>query len=238
MENLRVLTTQNVAIDYEIASVGDRYVAAIIDYLIIFGYILFVVILFNWLEIDNLLYQAKVLVPLALPILFYHFLSEWIFEGQSIGKKVRKLKVVRLDGSPVSVGDYLLRWFLGMIEATISAGGIAILAIVLSGRGQRIGDMAAGTTVVNLRRRLSIEDALLWQSPKDQPIRYQAAQELSDQDIDLIKEVLTESQRANLQAPMYHLQTQLQKRLRIAPDALSAEAFLQTIIKDYNRIYG
>lgn len=73
--------------------------------------------------------------------------------------------------------------------------------------------------------------------PQDYP-RYELVEELSDQDIDLIKEVLTESQRANLQAPMYHLQTQLQKRLHIAPDALNAEAFLQALIKDYNRIYG
>lgn len=237
MENISVLTTQNVAIEYEVASIGDRYVAAMIDYFIMAAYIIGIFLLFSALDITRLFNSAAVVIPLLLPILFYHLLSEVLLEGQSIGKKVRRLKVVSLDGSPVSLGAYLLRWFLGMIEATISAGGIAVLAIVLSGRGQRIGDMAAGTTVVNLRHRFTIEDALWWQTEPDHQVRYMATQQLSDDDIALIKEILTESRRADLKYPLYKLQEKLQQTLHIEPDALDAETFLHTIVKDYNYIY-
>lgn len=238
MENLSVLTSQNVNIEYEIASVGDRYIATMIDYFIMAAYIIAVLLVFNateqWLLLNNML----ITIPIILPIMFYSLWSELLLEGQSIGKKVRRLKVVNLDGSSVSLGAYLMRWFLGIFELSVSAGGIAILAIVLSGRGQRIGDMAAGTTVVNLHRRLSVADILIWQAPKDHQIKYPAAAQLTDDDIALIKEILTESKHADLQYPMYMLQEKLQNLLHIAPQNSNAETFLRTIVADYNAIYG
>ena len=238
MENISVLTTQNVNINYEIASVGDRYIAAMIDYFIMVAYGILIALIFEMFDWWDYADNMAVVIPLILPVMFYHLWSEVLLEGQSIGKKVRHLKVVNLDSSPVSLSSYLLRWFLGIFELSVSMGGIAILAIILNGHGQRIGDVAAGTTVINLRRRANVEDVLQWQAPANHIVKYPAVAQLTDYDIALIKEILYESERSDLQYPMYKLQEKLQATLRINPEGTRPNVFLHNVIADYNTIYG
>ncbi|HLC82856.1 MAG TPA: RDD family protein, partial [Bacteroidia bacterium] len=145
MDNIKIQTTQNVDIEYELASIGDRILATLLDYLFFFGYTLLVFLFFGLLNSDLEDY-LWLLVLCFLPILLYDLLCETFFQGKSFGKMIMKIKVVKLDGTQAGFGAYLLRWLLRIIDTRIFSGGIALIAILANGKGQRIGDMAAGTT--------------------------------------------------------------------------------------------
>ena len=111
MDNIKIQTTQNVDIEYELASIGDRILATLLDYLFFFGYIL-LVFLFIALIGSDIEDNLWLLVVLFLPILLYDLLCEMFFQGKSFGKMIMKIKVVKLDGTQAGFGAYLLRWLL------------------------------------------------------------------------------------------------------------------------------
>ena len=239
MQNIRIQTTQNVFIEYEAASLGDRIVAGLIDWLILGAYWYTV---YRVLEGLHLNYQARqVLWILALlPHLFYHLLSEIFLNGQSIGKKLRKIKVARLDGTPPTLGNYLMRWILGPIDMFPGFYGMAIVAISSNGMGQRLGDMAAGTTVLNLQRRINWEDMLLPVFDENYVPGFPQAAVLTDRDIELIQEVqqIAGTHRSrNAEYLLQHTAFKVKQLLKTETEMPPA-AFLETVLKDYAHLNG
>ena len=107
MEYVRIDTTQNVAIDYEIASLGERILAYLVDLLVFVAYGI------TWLTImsgiqDYISFADALIWIILLPLFFYDLLCEVVMNGQSFGKKAMKIKVVKLDGSEPTFGSYLL----------------------------------------------------------------------------------------------------------------------------------
>jgi uncharacterized RDD family membrane protein YckC len=83
--------------------------------------------------------------------LFYGMLTEWLWQGQTLGKRLVGIRVIDRDGLPMHVSQIIVRNLLrpvDMLPAFYLAGGIAVLS---SRYGQRIGDMAANTVVVRSR---------------------------------------------------------------------------------------
>jgi len=168
MSTIRVHTTQNVTLEYEVASIGERIVAAFIDNAILLAWGIAWGAFFSyvgssgggsqhktdWGSVEGII-AIIIMVLLVSPYVFYHLACEVFFNGQSLGKKARHIKVMRLDGTAPRVGDYLMRWLLRLVDTgPIGLGGlVAIITIAANGRGQRLGDLAAGTTVVSTRQR-------------------------------------------------------------------------------------
>ena len=142
MSTIRIQTPQNVTVEYELASVGDRIIATILDYLVLFVWAVVWVGLFSALKLHKDTFAFAISFIVGVPWIFYHLLSEVFFSGQSIGKRARDLKVIRLDGTPPRLGDYLLRWLLRIIDVGIFSGAVAIITMLINGRGQRLGDLA------------------------------------------------------------------------------------------------
>src|SRR5215213_8087828 len=101
-ETLKINTTQNVRLNFQIASLGDRVLATIIDVVVIYGYIfLMAFILASSRSIDS----PAVFIIFLLPVIFYHFLFEVFNNGRSIGKMAMKTRVIRMDGTEPRLGD-------------------------------------------------------------------------------------------------------------------------------------
>ena len=149
MDNISIHTTQNVDIEYQLASIGDRILATLLDYLLFLAYFLFAA-LTKWELFDSI----AIMSILVLPILFYDLICEVLFQGKSFGKMIMKIKVVMLDGTQANFGAYLLRWLLRIIDMRLFGGALALIAILINGKGQRIGDMAAGTTVIKMKQKV------------------------------------------------------------------------------------
>ncbi|NIR52255.1 RDD family protein [candidate division KSB1 bacterium] len=237
LDSVKIQTTQNVEIDYTIAGIGDRVLAALLDYLVLAGYLIGGTFLLGTLSPGSGASTGFValMVILYLPAFLYHLLCEIFLNGQSFGKKTLKIKVVKLDGSQPRIGDYFLRWILRLIDITILFGSVAMLTIIITGKGQRIGDIAAGTTVVKLNPEVTLDDTIL-ESLEDhyQPVFSQVTA-LSDSDISTIKKVLKvkveNSKIANHLA--YKTKIAIEEKMGVKSDMLPPN-FLETVLKDYN----
>ena len=148
MQSVEVRTAQNVKIRYEAASIGDRIVAFFLDGIVLVAITVGLSGLVSSMEATL---PVSVSVLLFLPLMMYHLLMEVFFNGQSIGKKTLNIKVVKLDGSRPSLGAYVIRWLFRILEITTFTGVLALIVILVNGKGQRLGDIAAGTTVVKIR---------------------------------------------------------------------------------------
>ncbi len=91
MQTIEIQTTQNVNIEYPIASAGERIVAALIDQLILIGYLIAIIFFYIWLinttEGSSIHFPVAYFVILFLPFFFYHLLCETFLNGQSFRKK-------------------------------------------------------------------------------------------------------------------------------------------------------
>jgi uncharacterized RDD family membrane protein YckC len=237
MQTVRIQTTQNVFIEYETASLGDRVVALLIDWCIFTAYWSTVFYLLN--EILKIHDEVYYLIA-SIPHLFYHLLCEVFLNGQSIGKRIRKIKVAKLDGTQPTFFNYFLRWILRGIDFFPFLYGIGIIAISANGRGQRLGDIAAGTTVINLQRRVSLQETLLPDMEEDYQPEFPQVVNLSDKDVSIIREAMrihNQDQTLETIRMMDKLAVKIMQLLDITSRKPSYP-FLETILRDYVHLTG
>lgn len=233
MQTIRVRTTQNVFIDYPLGSVGDRILAHLFDRILLIFYSVGIVAVLAKLEVEALYIW---LILLAFPWLMYSVLFEIFMNGQTPGKRVLKIKVVRLDGTPPTIGDYLLRWIFGFVDFYILSGAIAVVIIAMGGKGQRLGDIVAGTTVVKLVEQQNVSTQAVFVTPEEQytPTFTQVIN-LNEKDIELIQRALEVNRdQGNIQ-PVMIITDKIKALLNIQTD-MPPVKFLYTIIKDYQNI--
>ncbi|KAA3609923.1 MAG: RDD family protein [Calditrichaeota bacterium] len=242
METINIQTTQNIDLNYDLAGVGDRMIAILIDIAIQGGYLLSALILIGFLDDFGIEASAAVMFILYSPIFFYEVVLESFYNGQTFGKRARNIRVIKLDGSEASMGSFIIRWIFRLIEISATGGSVALITLIISGKGQRLGDMAAGTTVVRIKKRIRLEDTILSQVDEDYKPVFGEAADLSDKDIETLKEVLRakpEEDRHGIIKMEFIKKTAtiIKKKLSIEND-MESRLFLNTIIKDYNYYKG
>ena len=232
METIRVRTTQNVFIEHPIASLGDRMLAYLIDALILTAYNF---LCFFILEEYTFSTTVSVLI-ISVPFLLYHPVFEILMNGQSPGKRQMRIKVVSLDGSSPTIGAYLMRGLFRLVEVFALRGALASVTIAASGKGQRLGDVAAGTSVVKLVRQEATSSDTVFASAEEgyEPSFPQAAQ-LNDHDLSTIYEALEVSRDTGNSVPVTLLTDKVKSVLGIESD-LPPVKFMYTIIKDHNQL--
>lgn len=236
METVRIQTTQNVRIDYDLATLGDRFFAWLIDYLIIlaYGITLFFIITNMVFSGENITdnHVAIALLLFSIPVFCYHVFFEIFMNGQTPGKRALRIKVVKLDGSQPSIGAYLMRWLSRIIEFSLLPG-LAMFAYMFSLKGQRIGDRGAGTTVVRLRKKVTLEDTALEPVPEGYIPVYPQVRLLSHRDMETIKEVFRFTAGSHDYIMMAELNEKLKKVLNVEHN-VSYREFMETVITDFN----
>lgn len=238
MNRVSIETTQNVQIDYALASIGDRMLAFLIDFLIMAAYI--VAVGFGLVYFGEELYRHKLFVPVRsialFPVLLYSLISEAFMNGQTIGKKQLKIKVLRIDGSHPTLSSYLIRWILRIIDVWVSFGAAAIVTISVNERGQRLADIAAGTTVVKVKPKIGLADLkrifLTTEDDSYQPT-YDQVLTLTDNDINIIKDIISKRNKIRDPKIFNSLANKIKETLNITYEG-EPLPFLRTILKDYN----
>jgi uncharacterized RDD family membrane protein YckC len=232
MQTIKVRTTQNVYIHYPLASIGDRIIAYLIDRLAVITYCIAVAVALVSMDVEI---WWLYLIFIGVPFLFYNLLCEILMNGQTLGKRALKIRVIRIDGTEASVGDFILRWLFGFIDYYIFSGAIALLVIAIGGKGQRLGDLVAGTTVIKIVATREISAAEIFITPADtyQPV-FPDVTALSPNEIDIIHQALRVGMTGNTK-PAEVVTEKIKAMLRIQSD-LSPLSFLETIIKDYNHL--
>jgi len=238
---IQVETAHNVKIDYEVASLWDRILGDIIDSLVMIAYIFLLAFIVSLLaeggdffpDRDGATVGIVIGIIIFSPIVFYNLLMEIFFNGQSIGKMALKTKVVAINGQPVTIGSYFIRWLMRIIDFQLASGLVALVAVAAGGKGQRLGDMVAGTAVISLKPRTSLRNTAYVKIAEDYQPQYPEVQhKLSNEDIVLVKEVL-QLREDNRYELINKVAEKVQATLEV-PMRERAHPYLMTILKDYN----
>jgi uncharacterized RDD family membrane protein YckC len=233
MEAIRIQTAQNVFIEYQPASVGDRILATLIDGVVAWCFVILLSVLISSLRVHV---GTTISILLFTPYIFYHLLSEIFMDGQSIGKRAMNIKVVKLDGSQPTLGSYLLRWLLRPVDVFFF-GAVAMITISASQKGQRLGDIAAGTSVVSTRQRHRLRDTVLPEAEETYTPLYPEAIRLTDRDISIIRESLQAYHKGEEQDSwlIQSLAEKVQNLLGVRTRQTYVE-FLRTVLKDHTHL--
>ena len=243
MSTIRVQTAQNVSLEYEIASLGDRIIATIVDSLVLGAWAIGCALLLLVPLATSGRTTAPSFGPMVIllcilayvPLFFYNLVCEVFFNGQSIGKKSQNIRVMRLDGTVPSLGDYLLRWLLRIIDLQM-AGLVAIISIAASQRGQRLGDMAAGTTVVKVRPIPQHAATLAGISTMaGYQVVFPEVALLADHDIALVRQLVQQASARHNYELLNEIANKVKALTGIQTD-LQDEPFLQTVLRDHTHL--
>lgn len=242
MQKIQIETSQNVAIEYELASIGDRALAQLLDSLILAGYLIVLFLLMYLLRLSDGFFGGLAFwIILYLPVFFYDLLLETFLNGQSFGKKIRKIKVVKIDGTQPTFISYFLRWILKPVDVFFTYGSIGIITILIGGKGQRLGDLAAGTTIIKIRNDANLDQTVFTKVSEGYQPAFPQVTYLSDREIELVKEALEHNTRLTdlntYDRILEKVKDAVAKKTGIST-TMTTRAFLRTILKDYNSING
>jgi len=232
MNQFQIETAQNISITQNTSNLGERMLAYLIDSFVIGAYTLLMILLLVSLEIDFGDLWALYLV-VSLPAFLYYVLLETFTDGKTIGKGLMKLRVVKLDGSKPNFGNYFIRWMLRIIDVVLTSGGGAVLTILIRGNGQRIGDIAAGTTVISEKQRVSLRDTLLREIPLDYIPTFEQVTVFEDREMQTIKQLFDKARRNGHHNVILSLDKRIKEVTEISTTMTPVE-FVDKVIKDYN----
>jgi len=224
MAEKSIVTGQYVRIRQTPASVGERMLAQLIDWVIQAAYAVL------WIYIDPHFSTLFIILIIILPILFYCPLCETLSGGQTIGKWMMKLRVIMADGTLPSPAAYLLRWLMMIADGPL-LGYIGVLVMILNRNNQRFGDMAAGTLVVKLHSYSKIQvslDEYDYLTEGYHPSYPQAA-DLSLEQVDIIRRALDSDQQERIA----QLSQKVQQLLGVTRRESEDDFFLRRIVRDY-----
>lgn len=153
-----LITGEAVALDVPPASLGTRMVSGLIDILATVAVAIAITFVFllaaSWT--NEALFHVALVGSMIVIFLVWPTTFETLSRGRSPGKYAMGLRTVRDDGGPIAFQHAFVRALIGYVEIYVFAGGPAFLAAMLSTRGKRLGDYAAGTYVVRERVRLEL----------------------------------------------------------------------------------
>lgn len=259
-----VNTPFNIDLEFSLAAFHKRMFAWLIDLLLIFIYCYVMIFFiygnliegFRWRSqgVQDKLSLFLVLFTVAIPVMLYHLLFEIFMNGRSPGKFFMGIKVMNKEGASASLSQLMLRWilclpnyFLIIVTAAYNPLylfaialilGIAalpdVISIAVSAKSQRLGDLAAGTVVIDTRYHMDIGETIYMEVATEgyQPLFPQVLK-LSDRDINGIRNLLNSKLTRETENYIYKVAYRIEEVLQVKMNG-EPLFFLQTLLKDYN----
>lgn len=255
MSQVSVSTPFNIYLEFEIAPFFRRMLAWFLDMLVLMLYArgmkyFLDQVIYGPVEIS----KGVDVVLVSLPMLLYHLLMETLYQGQSLGKKAMGIRVISIEGGEPRLGQYLMRWlfrlwewpmffgylamdsywFVIQVLLTGVLGLVVVVIVAVSNKSQRLGDLAAGTTVVDLRYRYSLADTLFKEIvDENYKVRFPEVMRLSDRDINAIRSVIAYTEKNQQYETAHRVAGKVREVLNIQTD-LEVLDFLEKLLSDYN----
>ncbi len=270
-------TPENVTFAHEVAGIGNRFIAALLDSAIIGGslFLLNVILLVGLgvlgsnlpdqsLDMDTPGWIEGFLIALYALINFlifwgYYVFFEYVWNGQTPGKRAVKIRVLRTDGNPAGFIEVVLRNLVRIVDFLPGGYGLGLLVMFFNRQARRLGDFAAGTFVV--KERADVRLSSLTGSPSSpQPfvstpdpqsatvsvneideallLRFVHIRRLTPQDDELIRELLQRDRLGVVSgATLLRLAQTIAAKLEVeAPTLTQATQFLQDVRRAYRQI--
>jgi len=251
-ETLDIQTPENVAFGYQVAGLGSRFIATLVDTTIIILLQVVVVVVASLIiaAVSSVAYSDElsgwVIAILGLiASLFswgYYVFFEMLWNGQSPGKRWVGLRVIRADGTPITLSESLIRNLARLVDFLPAAYGVGIVTMFIDKQSRRLGDLAASTLVVQDRAPISIQSLsvkrtvnLGMQSLTKVSLEGFPVERLSNDDLSLIEDFLLRRDQLTHRASLaVQILNTLHQRLGLplpAIDRLEAEDTLVAILQ-------
>lgn len=251
MKTIEFESAQNVKIEYELASVGQRTAAAFIDFFtfVIYYFVFGMVFGFTgFFEAEYGTFLFVQLLLMKLPWIFYHPVIEYLTHGQSLGKYILGIRVVTVSGERPGLREVFTRWIFRGDFVWISADffalfwfGIGIMGVLYAGtseRRQRMGDVMANTVVIRNKSsiRYTLKDVLSIKNQENYTPEYPNAVQFTDEDMLLIKNTiqrLRSSPTPETKKFAIELADESARLIGLPVTPEKRMKFLQTLLQDY-----
>jgi uncharacterized RDD family membrane protein YckC len=267
MSIVRVATNFNIDIEFTAPPFYRRLVAWLIDIVILILYVIIAVRFFTWL-IETIGYGEEnhvvfwgVYMLLILPFALYHLVLEATMNGQSIGKKIMKIKVISENGGRPSLGQLIIRWLIRtsdymlltiiIVMVTLNENGISLspqmygaltvaialllldLVLVNTRKQQRLGDIVAHTVLINTNQKEKITDTVFLEVSDKYVPQFPQIMQLSDRDINALKGIIDTARKHKDYNMAMMAAEKIKSHLKIDTN-MEPEEFLEVLLKDYN----
>jgi len=253
---VRITTAFNIDLEFEIAALHRRLLAYLIDFFLLIGYLLLMKqLLYHVLNASFEESMGVDILLISLPMLLYSLISESTLNGQTIGKKIMLIRVISLDGNEPTIGQYITRWITKFFEWPFMFGyifirdfnsvfaflmttgmlGLAVVIIIsVTPKNQRLGDLAAGTAIVDTKSTMGVSDTVFMQvNQENYQVMFPEVMRLSDSDINTINTVLTLGKKNYNFDTCLRVEAKVKQVLNIRSN-LHSLAFLEKLLEDYN----
>lgn len=233
----RTVTPEAVTLTVDVAGLGSRMIASLIDSLIQIAIAVPILIGVGAGELSGTVELVVLFLVLFLIVWGYYPLFELFWQGRTPGKRAQRLRVVRTDGQPAGGAAIMVRNLIRILDV-FAFPFLGVISMIVTARAQRLGDLAAGTMVVR-ERRLTAPQAVTLPGRSDLPAV--DATGLSEREYDVIRSFLSRRSSLDVSA-RWRLAAQLASALRgrvgSLPDGLSDEAMLEAVAQSYRRRFG
>lgn len=250
MPLVKLDTGFNIEVEFAVAPFAKRMLAWIIDVLVCWmitkglATIARTDSFFVWTSVWDLKGML-----ISLPVLFYHLFFEIILNGRSPGKLAMNLKVVTEEGGHPTISQYLIRWVFRWIDfpywilytAAIAVVPwlavplifVGLISVIATEKSQRLGDIVAGTIVIDMRNQVSWQDTVFTELSETYKPKYPQVMQLSDRDINTLKSIIETVKKKNDQDLARRIAERIQSKVKIETEDYPID-FLETLLMDYN----
>lgn len=252
-DELIIETPERVEIHYVLANIGNRFLAAGIDHLIqtVTGILIIVIAgsVSEWRVFSSMDGWAAAITVLLIFSLYwgYFVIFETIWSGQTPGKRLMKLRVVREDGRPVRFFEVFVRNLLRLAIdfQPFPSYAIGVMSIIFSARSKRIGDFVAGTVVIKerateaptLNEIIKVSEVEQQRMERTAPALFTAdTRRLSEQEVRAVETFLKrrfELKEPNRNALAIRIAQPISLKLGITTDGLNPEALLEEVERQH-----
>jgi len=259
MASIVIGTPFNIDLEFKTAAINKRLMAWLVDIIIICLYYYCILrFIYPFIGKSEAISTTAELFLVIIPVLLYQLAFEMMLNGQTIGKMLAGIKIIDLEGREPTWGQYITRWllcignlFVYVVPYVIIRQPVALfvlmilylpdfICVVVTAKSQRIGDLAAGTVVIDKSYAANINETIYLEIPDDEhyaPV-FPGVMRLTDRDINGIRNLLTNG-RSGRDNENYMVQVMEKiKRVLGIESELPAQAFLQQLLKDYNYYSG
>jgi uncharacterized RDD family membrane protein YckC len=257
-ETLNIETPENVVFGFEIAGIGSRFLAALVDTsiivliqgIIVIGVTFLTNVLYgstDWAAGDSAVWMFALIGLLLFAIFWgYYIFFEMLSNGQSPGKRIVGLRVLRSNGTPISLSESVIRNLVRLIDFMPVLYGIGVVTMFIDQRSRRLGDLAAGTLVIHELKSISLanigssQPLMLHTLATNEPINL-PIDRLTAGELNMADEFLRRRQKLyNRSALALSIAASLSRRLGLADapeDALDAEKLIEQVIQAQRKRY-